>query len=239
MNTLLGQIQPLGNAIGKISIPSINTSSQVDKGKHNRRIVLWSAPRGAFLGLLRLNVWGLATLLSKQAFEVDEATTRKQSAPNYWWDVQARWRNAWWNLGGTWQKFLDAVNKGKGKKPLGFKLAPKKIKDKLKAAGIGNVYFNQGIGITLEAGIAAAATLLVAISPIVLALINKKSVNESFPNVIYEDQDFDVDGEDEKSGFSLTDESGKLTTAGLGLIGAGVMALLIFGTKPIKGKRKK
>jgi hypothetical protein len=239
MNTLLGQVEPLGSTIGKISIPKIDTSKQVDKGKHNRRIVLWAAPRGAFLGLIRLNVWGLATLLSKQAFEVDEATTKKQSAPNYWWDVQARWRNAWWNLGGTWQKFIDAVNKGKGRKPLGFKLAPKKIKDKLKAAGIGNVYFNQGIGVDPGTGtvIASSAVLITAISPIVLALINKKSVDESFPEIVYEDE---LDGgEGEKSGFSLTDESGKLTTAGLGLIGAGVMALLIFGTKPIKAKRKK
>jgi hypothetical protein len=121
--------------------------------------------RGAFLALIRLNVWGLATLLSKKAFLVDAATTAKQTAPNMWWDIQAKFRNGWWNVGGDWDKFVSAVNAGKSKKALGFKLAPAGIKAKLKAQGIGSYSalgsYDQGIGepATL-ATTAAAATAI-------------------------------------------------------------------------------
>jgi hypothetical protein len=57
--------------------------------------------RGAFLGLIRLNVWGLATLLSKKAFEVNKSTTDAQPFGKKWWDVGAKFRNGWWNVGGT------------------------------------------------------------------------------------------------------------------------------------------
>jgi hypothetical protein len=118
----------------------VSTTKQVSGNAHS---ALRLAPplvlaRGAFLGLLRLNVWGLATLLSKKAFLVDAATTAKQTAPNMWWDVGARFRNGWFNLGGDWDKFVSAVNAGKGKKALGLKLAPAGIKAKLKAQGIGS-----------------------------------------------------------------------------------------------------
>jgi hypothetical protein len=119
------------------ALNGVNTASQVSLVNHKLKIIPLSLPRGAFLGLIRLNIWGLATLLSKKAFLVDAATTAKQTPPNMWWDVGGRWRNGWWNLGGDWDKFVSAVNAGKGKKALGFKLAPKQIKEKLKAQGIG------------------------------------------------------------------------------------------------------
>ena len=53
----------------------VNTSSQVSLANHKLKILPLSPARVAFLALIRLNVWGLATLLSKKAFLVDAATT--------------------------------------------------------------------------------------------------------------------------------------------------------------------
>jgi hypothetical protein len=152
----------------------VSTTKQVSGNAHS---ALRLAPplvlaRGAFLGLLRLNVWGLATLLSKKAFLVDAATTATQKAPNMWWDVGGRFRNGWFNLGGDWDKFVSAVNAGKSKKALGFKLAPAGIKAKLKAQGIGSYSalgsYNQGIGSpTLATTATSASAIYVALKPII------------------------------------------------------------------------
>jgi drug/metabolite transporter (DMT)-like permease len=155
----------------------LNTSSQVSTTEHRLKTAALSIPRGAFLGLIRLNVWGLATLLSKKAFLVDAATTARQTAPNMWWDLQKKWRNGWWNLGGDWDKFVSAVNAGKGKKALGFKLAPKQIKEKLKSQGIGgydsavgSCNSEKGIGAISEATIVAASAIIVAVMPLIVLL---------------------------------------------------------------------
>jgi hypothetical protein len=109
----------------------VSTTKQVSGNAHS---ALRLAPplvlaRGAFLGLLRLNVWGLAKLLSKKAFLVDAATTACSKMAKYVVGCKLRFRNGWFNLGGDWDKFVSAVNAGKGKKALGLKLAPKGIKE--------------------------------------------------------------------------------------------------------------
>jgi hypothetical protein len=63
----------------------VSTTKQVSGNAHS---ALRLAPplvlaRGAFLGLLRLNVFGLAKLLSKKAFLVDAATTDAQQMAKY------------------------------------------------------------------------------------------------------------------------------------------------------------
>ena len=205
----------------------VSTTKQVSGNAHS---ALRLAPplvlaRGAFLGLLRLNVFGLAKLLSKKAFLVDAATTATQKAPNMWWDVGARFRNGWFNLGGDWDKFVSAVNAGKGKKALGLKLAPKGIKDKLKAQGIGSytalgsIDEQQGIGVTLEAAIAAASAILLALKPILDPLFAnaKKDLDPS------DLEEF----EDPKTGANTT---GSSSMAGAGLIGVAALAAIYFGT---------
>ena len=205
----------------------VSTTKQVSGNAHS---ALRLAPplvlaRGAFLGLLRLNVFGLAKLLSKKAFLVDAATTATQKAPNMWWDVGARFRNGWFNLGGDWDKFVSAVNAGKGKKALGLKLAPKGIKDKLKAQGIGSytalgsIGEQQGIGVTLEAAIAAASAILLALKPILDPLFAnaKKDLDPS------DLEEF----EDPKTGANTT---GSSSMAGAGLIGVAALAAIYFGT---------
>ena len=46
--------------------------------------------RSSFLGIIRLNIWGLATLFSQKLFFVSDAVTATQSPPNMWWDLQKK-----------------------------------------------------------------------------------------------------------------------------------------------------
>ena len=214
---------------------AIRTDRQISLTAHRAATAAFAAPRVAFLGLLRTNLWGLASTLSVTAFEVDKATTDAQSAPNYWWDVQARWRNAWWNLGGTWSKFVSAVNAGKKKKPILLFLAPRKIKDKLKAKGITGIgMYNTPIGEPATA-LTAAAAIITALTPLILSTINllkEKKSKTTTPSQV----DFIQTESDTEFDLGLTDEAGNLTTAGYGLIGVGVLGLLLLGTKK-KGKK--
>ena len=205
----------------------VSTTKQVSGNAHS---ALRLAPplvlaRGAFLGLLRLNVWGLATLLSKKAFEVNKATADAQPNGKKWWDIQAKFRIAWWNVGGNWDKFLSAVNAGKNKKALGFKLAPAGIKAKLKAQGIGSYSalgsYNQGIGepATLATTATAASAIYLALKPIIDDLFDK--FKKDVPS------DFLDEFEDPKTGANTT---GSSSMAGAGLIGVAALAAIYFGT---------
>ena len=204
----------------------VSTTKQISTAAHGAANL---APplvlaRGSFLALIRLNVWGLATLLSKKAFLVDAATTAKQTAPNMWWDIQAKFRNGWWNVGGDWDKFVSAVNAGKSKKALGFKLAPAGIKAKLKAQGIGSYSalgsYNQGIGaVDIAATAAAASAIYLALKPIIDDLFDK--FKSDVP------ADFLDEFEEPKTGANTT---GSGSMAGAGLIGVAALAAIYFGT---------
>ena len=211
----------------------VKTDSQISLTAHRLKTVALSIPRGAFIGLLRLNVWGLASLIKKRAFEVDKATTDKQKMGEYWWDVQAKWRNAWWNLGGTWDKFVSAVNKGASKKPLAYAIAPKKIKDSLKAQGIKGL---QGIGV-VDPGtvtlITSAGVIITAVMPLIMFLVSK--TKETIPpediEYIFEDELNSGDGSGDGDGLKFD-----MKTAGFGLLGVGVLAMLFMGDKKKKKK---
>jgi hypothetical protein len=204
----------------------VSTTKQISTAAHGAANL---APplvlaRGSFLALIRLNVWGLATLLSKKAFLVDAATTAKQTAPNMWWDIQAKFRIAWWNVGGNWDKFLSAVNAGKNKKALGFKLAPAGIKAKLKAQGIGSYSalgsYNQGIGSpTLATTATSASAIYLALKPIIDDLFDK--FKKDVP------ADFLDEFEEPKTGANT---AGGSSMAGAGLIGVAALAAIYFGT---------
>lgn len=228
--------------LGNTGIGIVNTSSQVDGKKHGFRKVANAPARAAFIALMRINIFGLASVLKKTAFEVDSATTAKQSAPNFWWDVQARWRNAWYNLGGDWWKLVAAINKGSSRRPLGKDIAPKKIKNKLNELGIGSI----GIGAIDPVTLTAAATIIAALTPLVMQTLSlvsaKKTNNTQNESVEFINVDGSGDtggsGSKDEDGF-FTDADGNLTTAGYGTIGAVLMLGLILATKPIKKKRKK
>ena len=212
------------------ALNGVNTASQVSLVNHKLKIIPLSLPRGAFLGLIRLNIWGLATLLSKKAFLVDAATTAKQTPPNMWWDVGARWRNGWWNLGGDWDKFVSAVNAGKGKKALGFKLAPKQIKEKLKAQGIGglNNYNNTGIGSVTAATIISAAEIIIAFMPLILILVN--SIKKDLPADSFEEINYVDEQGNPVSPPTGANDSETSLMGGAGLIGLAALAAIYFGT---------
>jgi hypothetical protein len=164
----------------------VSTSTQISTQAHNYLNATLFVARKAFLSLVQLNVWGLATLLSKKAFYVSEEVNAQAGEGNIWWDVQGRFRNGWFNLGGKWNDFVNAVERGKSKKALGFEFAPAGIKAKLKEQGIGSYTalgsYNKGIGFT-GAEIAAAATaasgIYAALKPIIDDLFNKFSKKDA------------------------------------------------------------
>lgn len=102
--------------------------------------------RGAFLGLVRLNMRGMAT---NMAAINDKAELKKK----------------WEALGGKWGRLTDAIAKGKSKKAL---LGKKKISDEVLADGI------YGEPITSGAAVASAAPVIAAIIPIVMKLLKKE-----------------------------------------------------------------
>lgn len=146
--------------------------------------------RGAFLGLVALNVRGLATKINTLISKGDK-------------DI----KDFWLKLGGKYDKLVDAVNSGKGKKALFGK--GKGVN------GANNVEYYEGIG-ALTAATAAAA--LVAAGPALLALSNlfkKKGVPEGEGDIITPEeaakttpiaadgQPFKAEDDENKSEFSF------------------------------------
>ena len=125
--------------LGDCGIGAVKTDSQVGGKEHGAKRIAFAPARAAFLGLMRVNLWGMASVLAQTAFEVDKATTDSQSAPNYWWDVGARWRNGWYNLGGSWSSFVKAVLKGKNRKPFLVAVAPRDADGNITTAGYGTI----------------------------------------------------------------------------------------------------
>ena len=147
---------------------------QISLTAHRALIPTLLAPRAAFLLLLRTNIFGYASLIAKTAFFVDDETTKAQKEDYYWWDIQAKWRNAWWNLGGTWDSFVKAVEAGKNKKPILKGLLPKKIGSKMDDLGIGGFGdYNSQTPISGEptTTVANAVLITTAVTDIVLASI--------------------------------------------------------------------
>ena len=88
--------------------PSIGAVTQ-DKTKHNINRVLLAAPRTATLALIRLNAFGLATVLYYKIFQFHDGV--------FWTDVIS----TWYNKGGDMDPFKDAIKAGAKKKVLGIK----------------------------------------------------------------------------------------------------------------------
>ena len=246
------------------ALGGLNTTTKMAEWKWKAAHIALSPARGAFLALVRLNIWGLATLFSQKLFFVSDAVTATQSEPNYWWDLGSKMAVGWHNLGGKWDGFKNAVNAGKNKKARGFALAPKAIKDKFAAQGI----TGQGIGVLSEATISLivlAGSIVIALVPLLVIIIQNSNTRKMLEKVGIEDEkdresqaaeealrrleaaknrQFELDrikaeaAAAEGEGFSFTDADGKVTTAGYGIIGAGVLGMLFLGTMK-KNKSKK
>lgn len=137
--------------------------------------------RGAFLGLVALNVRGLATKINALASKGDK-------------DI----KEFWLKLGGRYDKLIDAVNTGKGKKALFGKGKG--------VSGANAVEYSEGIGAvtlaTATAAIAAAAPALLAISK----LFKKKGIPEGEGDVITSDEAENTKALGEEGQFKASDD---------------------------------
>ena len=199
--------------------------SQIPHDAHNLVKYSLAFPRNSFLAMLRLNVWGIASMLRRTAFFYSDEVSAQAKEPNLWWDVQRRWRNGWYNLGGSWSSLEKAIFAGADKKPLLPGTAPGKIQSALKDIGITGLK-NRGIGdlAAVTAAIAAATPVIVALTPLILALISlipKKSVS---PIVLDPNGDMNQFLKDQNDG------DGETLKAGAGLIGLAALAAIYFGT---------
>jgi len=104
--------------------------------------------RGAFLGLVSLNVRGLATNISNIS---NKSELKKK----------------WEAIGGKWSRLEKAVAKGKGKKAL---LGKKKISDEVLAEAIYGIY-GIGDGGASAIAVTAAAPVLAALVPVIMKLL--------------------------------------------------------------------
>jgi hypothetical protein len=133
--------------------------------------------RGAFLGMVALNLRGLATKMS-QTIDMGKFAEIKKK---------------WESLGGSEKKLKDAINRGKGKKPLlgskglkGYEDIYDELNDEIFEAQneYGGIY--AGVGATVSA--AAAAPVLIAIIPLLKKLFpGDKSLDETEEGVTSED----------------------------------------------------
>lgn len=159
-----------------VPLNGVRTDGQNSLDKHRVAQALLLVPRQAFRAILAFNIGGLATVIAKTAFEVSPEVTKTQSVGKYWWDVQAKWRNAWWNLGGTWGDFISAVNAGKNKKPLFKNLLPRKIGEKLDQLGIGGYHSETSIGgvdpVTASTEAAGAAIIIKEVGGLLVDTLN-------------------------------------------------------------------
>jgi hypothetical protein len=168
------------NVMNGISSPDTINGIGVDTSrKKDFSHAAWKIPlapgRGAFLLLVKMNAWGLATVLNL-------AWARSQ---NFQGSVKTDWQNAWHNLGGSFQKLQSAVSAGRGKKAFAVKLAPQKIKNAYaKAVGKSIRGLNANTiaerdkysGIAdggFTAAMAAAAPLVAALTPLILLAFGK------------------------------------------------------------------
>ena len=123
----------------------VNTERKVSNAIHNVAKATLSLPRVAFLAIVKINVWGLASILNK-AFQDGKINTM--------------WSVAWWNLGGSFVDLKKVVSYGTKHKPFGLKIAPAEIKKIYEKA---NKKIGSGGGGISGAGFAATVTSAAAI----------------------------------------------------------------------------
>ena len=191
--------------------------------------MFYTPTRGAFLALVRLNVFGLADLLNLPN-DPRMSAEKKAKAKVLVDGFYQKWYD---KFGGNRTALAEVIAKGAKERAFGFNIPLVKNLDfvkNLKAAGaIGNVPNNQvGIGAAGETFIAvckAALPVLVAIGTILKALVS-----------IFKKPDGTLPGTG--SGTDSADDLAKRNTgpqptedtAGYGLIGAAVLAALYLGT---------
>ena len=203
------------------------------------RTVFFTPSRGAFLGLVRINAFGLADVLNVPNDLRMSQSKRDQARPL----VNAIYTKWYEKFGGNRTALAEVIAKGAKERAFGFNIPiVKNFKwvQKLKAAGaIGNVPSNQiGIGVDPATDTAAATTgalpILVEIGGILASLATIIQIFKK-PNEVSTGDNRIIDNSGNTPPPPPTED-----TAGYGLIGAAVLAALYFGTQsktPTKRRR--
>jgi hypothetical protein len=221
-----------------------------DKTGLDVRTATYSPIRVAFLGLVRINALGMADFFN--APNNGKLTATQQAEAQIVVDkLFDKWRN---DFGGNRTKLRDVIAKGAKEKALGINLPllknikfVKKLKE-MGLGGFGNVkytYSNKqptGIGepLTLSAIATACSTalpIIKAFSALFVLIISIVGFVKANKQTSDQDSDFLIDpivddgedGDDDGFGFNLQ-------TAGYGLLGVGVLAMLLLGDKKKKKK---
>lgn len=108
-------------------------ASRKDERAHKTNRALLSPARVAFLALIKINLWGMASIIFKGFQKSGE--------------IRTYWSNAWYNVGGNPNKLLVAVSKGKGRRSLLLKTAPSQLKSFLQSKGLAGLNGNCSPGI--------------------------------------------------------------------------------------------
>jgi len=200
--------------------PSIGAVTQ-DKTKHNINRVLLAAPRTATLALIRLNAFGLATVLYYKIFQFHDGV--------FWTDVIS----TWYNKGGDMDPFKDAIKAGAKKKVQGIKLLDLIKKrdgalanklDKYLGLLYEAINYYRGVGIDLReregvrgigAAVATSATTLTAMEVILSLLEAITALLNSLPGKKEEDV--------------IDNSAGSGSGAGAGVDKAGLSPILLVG----------
>jgi hypothetical protein len=118
--------------------------------------VTLAVPRGAYLALVSLNVFGLGTKLWKAAFNEDGS---------YYQPGQQKIRDRWYSLGGDWSVLQSAIKKGH-------------TKPKILGNTTETVYYRLGeldqVGAAPAAIAAAAVTIIAALGPLIKSILENR-----------------------------------------------------------------
>jgi len=211
-------------------------SDKKKEAAHKFRTVFYTPTRGAFLSLVRLNVFGLADLLNLPNDTRMSAAKRASTKPL----IDAFYQKWYDKFGGNRTALAEVIAKGAKERAFGFNIPLVKNLDfikKLKAAGAIGGFNNKQIGIgggpaaAVSADVIASypllevvGTILASLATIFMGIVMLKTSNDS--------------GSGTGSGTDSADDLAKRNTgppptedtAGYGLIGVAVLAALYLGT---------
>lgn len=193
------------------------------------RTVTFTPTRGAFLGLVRLNVFGLADVLNIPN-DPRMSAEKKAKAKVLIDAFFTKWKE---KFGGNRTKLAETIAKGAKERAFGFNLPiVKKLKfvQKLKAQGaVGYIPNQVGLGFTgaeLVAAVEAALPVLIEVGGILSALAviiqTLKKPGEPRSDA--------TPGGAMQSGNMQTTPGTTESKAGYGLIGVAALAAIYFGT---------
>lgn len=196
------------------------------------KTVVGTGPRVAFLGLIRINLLGMATLLNLK--NNPKIPSNKKSLAILKYNAVA---NKFYSWGGNRTTFQKTVIKGAKEKAIGSNLPILKNLDfvkKLKKLNAISGHNNTGLGdlATATAAVAAAAPLIVSIAGLLGTLATIAASAGAFDK----GKDNSPYVEDETTYDNNYDTEDGINIMGGSIVGVAILAALFIGTK--KGNKK-